>query len=48
MGGVRGVLSRSDIHMLHEKPWAILTNLRTEGMAVEDGPLLSRDYVSLE
>jgi hypothetical protein len=25
MGGVRGVLSRSDIDMFHEKPWAILT-----------------------
>ena len=27
MGGVREVLSRSDIDMFHEKPWAILTNL---------------------
>ena len=48
MGGVREVLSRSDIDMFHEKPWAILTNLRTEGMAVEDGPRLRGSYVSLE
>lgn len=36
-----GVLSRFDIDMFHEKPWAILTNLGNRPMATEDGPYLS-------